>query len=41
MSSRTKKSEYKTTNNNGNIPELMKELWQAAVIDLASSTNKG
>src|SRR6266496_2014197 len=31
MSSRTKKSEYKTTNNNGSIPELMKELWQAAV----------
>lgn len=27
-----KKSEYKTsTNNNGNIPELLKELWQAAV----------
>jgi len=32
MSSRTKKSEYKTSNNNnGNIPKLMKELWQAAV----------
>ena len=26
-----KKSEYKTSNNNGSIPELMKELWQAAV----------
>jgi type I restriction enzyme M protein len=31
MPSRTKKSEYKTSNNNGSIPELMKELWQAAV----------
>src|SRR3990172_1103969 len=32
MSSRTKKSEYKTSNNNnGSSPELMKELWQAAV----------
>ena len=32
MPPRKKKSEYKTsTNNNGSIPELMKELWQAAV----------
>src|SRR5881409_2587931 len=32
MPSRTKKSEYKTSNNNnGSIPELLKELWQAAV----------
>ena len=32
MPSRTKKSEYKTAStNNGSIPELMKELWQAAV----------
>ncbi len=31
MPSRTKKSEYKTSNNNRSIPELMKELWQAAV----------
>ena len=31
MSPRTKKSEYKTSNNNGSISELMKELWQAAV----------
>ncbi len=41
MPSRTKKSEYKTSNSNGSIPELLKELWQAALIDLASSTNKG
>jgi len=32
MPSGTKKSEYKTaSNNNGSIPELMKELCQAAV----------
>jgi type I restriction enzyme M protein len=32
MPSRTKKTEYKTAStNNGSIPELMKELWQAAV----------
>ena len=32
MPPRKKTAEYKTeTNNNGSIPELMKELWQAAV----------
>jgi len=32
MPPRKKKSEYKTSNNNnGSIPELLKELWQAAV----------
>jgi len=32
MSPAKKKAEYKTaSNNNGSIPELMKELWQAAV----------
>lgn len=31
MSSRVKKAEYKTSTNNGSIPDLMKELWQAAV----------
>lgn len=31
MPPRKKKAEYKTSNNNGNIPDLMKELWQAAV----------
>lgn len=31
MPSRNKKSEYKTSNNTGSIPELMKELLQAAV----------
>ena len=32
MRSRTKKSKYKTAStNNGNITDLMKELWQAAV----------
>lgn len=31
MSPRVKKAEYKTANNNGSIPDLMKELWQAAV----------
>lgn len=31
MSPRAKKAEYKTSNNNGSIPDLMKELWQAAV----------
>ena len=31
MPSRTKKSQYKTSNNNGSIPELLRELWQAAV----------
>jgi type I restriction-modification system DNA methylase subunit len=32
MPPRKKKSEYTTSNNNnGSIPELMKELWQAAV----------
>lgn len=31
MSPRVKKAEYKTSNNNGSIPELLKELWQAAV----------
>ncbi len=31
MSTGKKKTEYKTSNNNGCIPELLKELWQAAV----------
>ena len=31
MPPRKKKAEYKTSNNNGSIPELLKELWQAAV----------
>src|SRR5688500_8778552 len=31
MPPRKKKSEYKTSSNNGSIPELLKELWQAAV----------
>jgi hypothetical protein len=29
MSTGKKKTEYKTSNNNGCIPELLKELWQA------------
>jgi hypothetical protein len=42
MSPAKKKSEYKSSsNNNGSIPELMKELRQAALIGLASSTNNG